>query len=444
MTFFLALIFLVLIVLFSSAVRQFDTYYSVVSVLGLASFIYLVGIPIEIEITGNRYLNLADQHPMITEATANHVIVSAILGYTLFFVGYIVTAGGSTRRFVDRYQELQAGHNKSHLRLSVICAVAAVGVLVVFLPNIIAARDYAANVAQSGSDSLYSFAVSAVEQLAAMSVVLIGLFGRASVTRIVLLALPLIAWGLYSNDKDPLLLAVLALACVYLRKSERYKSVWMFATTVVCTIFAMFIAVLFFSIFRGRGSYSISEYFQKTGGVLTSLDPAGPFYSIIETINTRRYDYGSAILQDFTLWIPKFIWGGRPDGLAVAFARTHMADWSPGKGYGYSPIAEGYIAAGDFGVVMLFFLMGVVFGVLRRYLMRVTKSVWVGSVNLGFMAVVLPYVAFVSLRGPFYQVVTSFVHAAGLYAVLYACGWFLDRRAVRVEQRAAVQWTQHG
>ena len=145
----------------------------------------------------------------------------------------------------------------------------------------------------------------------------------------------LLAWGLYSNQKTPLVLAGLVLLGYLLRRYSRLPGS-VLAALVLLTPVSLIVAATSFSIFRGGGSLD----FASRTTYLTSIEPAGPFLSIVDEVLNKPQStapgstFGESILNGLIGWVPRALWPQRPLDLAEQFARLSVPDWKPGEGYG--------------------------------------------------------------------------------------------------------------
>lgn len=426
----LAAIFMALVIFFSHSNRPYDSYLSAVSLFGVSVFFYLVAIPLEISITGNRYLKVHGTFVPISESAALHIVLSAILGYVAFCAGYMWFRRRSitVQRAIYRIRE---DAKATSAPLVVLAGLGIAALVLVFHSELVAVRDYASNVALVASNSAYALLVRLTEQVYGAWVFFNVCVRDWTPWRAILSAGPLVLWGLYSNDKDPIVIAGCCLAAFYVRTGNRFRSAAGFGMVTIGTIVSLAFGTLLFSLYRGGGSLRVDRFIERNGGFITSLEPAGPMVSILQNQNIAggAHNYGSSLLQSLYLWIPQSIWPSRPYDLAQQFARDYMHNWSPGRGSGYSLLSEGYLIGGDIGVVALFFLVGLFFAHVRNYLLSDSRDATLAGISVSALYVVIMYVVFISLRGPFSMVISNIMQSVGAYISLVVLSRLFDSLA---------------
>lgn len=414
----LAGLYVALLCIAAVAARPFDTYLSPVTITGFAGFFYLVGIPVEIGVTGVPYLRL-DRNILISESAALEVAALAVLAFVSWFAGYWFAAD-RTRRVQDR-EPLRSEDTRIVKRALMLVALGGAVVLLTFYPaQLIAAHDYASQFGQRYSLPGFSLLIAFTGVALGMLGFLVGWERPRGWIPAVVIAVGLVAWGFYSNGKDPIVVAGLSLTGLYVRRWLRFRSAGAFVGVVSIGLVGTAVGTLFFSVFRG-GSTDISAQLHSRG-LLVGVEPAGPFYSIMEQLSARGSDntqaFGQSVLNGLVSWVPRALWPGRPEDLGITFARAHIDNWSPGRGYGYSPLSEGLLNGGTIGVVVLFALIGVLIGLMRNLLLAPTTSGPVRLAALAFYAVYLMEQCFILFRGPFSLLVTNLVQGLGFFLLV--------------------------
>jgi len=78
----------------------------------------------------------------------------------------------------------------------------------------------------------------------------------------------------------------------------------------------------------------------------------------------ESYRFGGTYVDAVALLVPRFLWDDRPQGASEWYVeRFYPRVADEGGGFAFSPIAEAYLNFGTAGVVVVFFLIGLMFGV---------------------------------------------------------------------------------
>ncbi|WP_107705061.1 hypothetical protein [Nocardioides allogilvus] len=402
----LGAVFLVLVALLAAATRSFDHVVSPVTLFGLGLFLYVVAIPMEVTLTGNRNLSLRSTI-VIPQEVVTQVVPLAFVALIAFVVGYLL--------IVDRTPFTQPTFSRADIAhaqraLGLCAALSVLVMLVLFGAQLIATRDYTTSYTQRYESPLYAVGLAMMQVLLAMYGFSLARFGRHPFRDAVAFAGLLSMWGLYSNQKTPIVLAGLV-ALGYLTTRVRKPSALAVGTSVMVMPVLLAVAAISFSTFRGGGVLQLAG----RSGYLTTIEPAGPFVSIVDEMLDRGSSapasgFGESVIQGLVGWVPRAVWSDRPLDIAEQFARTRIPDWQPGEGYGYSPFAEAVHQGGLAGVAAYFLLLGLVVALLRNLLLRRRHD---GSaltiVAESFYHVVVLLLLFTLFRGPLQAFVTTFV-----------------------------------
>lgn len=414
----LGLAFLALVAVVSVSTRRFDHVVSPVTLFGLGLFLYVVAIPVEVTLTGNHYLTLRSQIP-IPDRVVSDTVPMALVALATFLLGYLLTVD-RTPFARPTFEESEVAHAQRALALC--AALAVVGMAVLFGPELVATRDYTTSYTQRYESPLYAVGLALMQVLVAMLGFSLARFGRHRLRNAALFMGLLVGWGLYSNQKTPIVLAGLV-GLGWLISRVRRPSAVVIGVTVILMPVVLGISAFAFSSFRGGGGLELSD---RTG-YLTNIEPAGPFVSIIDEMSERGSSapdsgFGESIIHGLTGWVPRAIWPDRPLDVAEQFARIRVPNWQPGEGYGYSPFAEAIHQGGVAGIAAYFLLLGAVVALLRNLLLRRRRQ---GSaytiVSESFYHVVFLLLLFTLFRGPLQAFVTTLVqYSAALVMALVA------------------------
>lgn len=411
----LALVYVVIVTVTANWCRKLDTYVSPLTMMGLSGLIYLVSIPLEVAVLGVPFGS------MRTDSDASTVVGLAILAYAFFAAGYITVL--NKRRTVSevfaRIEE-EGGHLSA---LPLVTSVAFAGIVLVLFPGAVTSvGTYDGNITLMASNSAYALLVKFAMQAYAIWAFAAPLRGRsATLLHSLVRALPLILWGIYSSDKDPLVLAGFTFFSLFFLRFREVRSTAAFVTTLVGASVAVGVATFAFSIVRGGGS-GILDRLRTSDGLFRNIEPAGPMRSILSALDQppgTRYLWGESLLQGLIMWIPQSIWAGRPPDLSQQFAMENVSNWEPGRAYGFSLVADGLLNGSLVGVALLFAITGALVGAIRNVLLRPSPYREFDAFKVGMLYTVGLFICFVALRGPFSSVITQTVHASALAVVLW-------------------------
>lgn len=401
--------------------QRVDGIFSPVTIVGISLVLYVVAIPVEVSLTGHRELVLDALVP-VPQAVTDAVVPLAFLALLAFTGGYLVLA----HRRDEQPGAVPAALTRDDVAVALrgigtTAMLAVAAMVLMFGPSLIAMRDYESAYTERYSSPVFALGLTLTQFLVAMYGQARARFGPHGLRDAVLFTLGLLAWGLYSNQKTPLVLAGLVLLGYLLRRVRRVPGVLMVAVVVLAPA-AMGVAAFSFSTFRGGGTFDLSA---RTH-FLTSIEPAGPFLSIVDEMTLRgstapSSGFGESVLNALVGWIPQSVWPQRPLDLAEQFARARVPDWQPGEGYGYSPFAEALHQGGAAGVAAYFFVLGLGIALLRNLLTQWRTPSPHRLVSETFYYVVVAYLLFTLFRGPFASSVTTLAHASAIYlAVMVA------------------------
>jgi oligosaccharide repeat unit polymerase len=339
-----------------------EGYYSTITVFGIACFIYYVSIPAELFVAGTARYALAGSEAVIAKPDQTLIIVLATLAFLAFAMGY-----GAARLRIEGPPE--ESRDVRPWPLVALAVVPALMIALFFRSQVAAAGTYVGNVSANATNPAYAFlqriALFGIAGLAAG--LLIARNGRRLVA--VILFVLLVAWGVYASNKDPIILGLLSLASTRLgTRSRRIR--WGFLVWGMALV-ASAIGPIAFSRFRAGASIPLGDLVVQYG-IFRQTDPAGPMMSLAGAVERPpEYRLGSTYLRTFVLWIPRSLWPGRPVDLAEDYARNQLQNWSPGRGLGYSLLAESYLNFGIVGPILQYFAIGWLWGmfwrVVRRY-----------------------------------------------------------------------------
>lgn len=349
-----------------------EGYYSTIAVFGIGCYLYYVGVPIELAWIDDLYIGKTDLG-YLTVTQINLIIMLGIIALWSFALGYRLSG-------YSPYNDTTKTRIQSSVPISYImlAAISVLALLAFFSGELFAVGTYAGSYSTAYKNPLFTllclFSTAPLAIIAAMQ-----LANKDRKKRLLghVIVIGLLLWGIFSSDKDPILIAVLAwgIGLVGLKS----KKIFILVVIIFGAALLLFAFVLF-SIYRGGGDlYDLQHIFKLIG--LRYLDPAGPMLSIADTLNSSdSLRYGSTYLDTFKLLIPRFLWADRPPDLAEAYAISKMANWTEGKGYGFSPMAEALMNFSFAGVFIQYAAYGLLWGLfwktLRRVLWHFDVALW--------------------------------------------------------------------
>ena len=417
----------------SAGTRRFDHVVSPVTLIGLGLFLYVVAIPVEIQLTGKPRLVLRSEIPVPDDVLTGTVPL-AFVALVTFAAGYFTVVDRTPFRTPSFARPDVV---RAQLALALCAGAALVLMATVFGSQLVATRDYTTSYTERYESPLYAVGMATTQALVAMLGFSLARFGRRRLAHTIAFAGALGAWGLYSNQKTPLVLAG-SVALGFLVTKVRRPSGVLIGVTVFVMPVVLAVAAIAFSNFRGGAGFDLAD----RPGYLTTIEPAGPFVSIVdETLepgsSAPDSGFGESILNGLVGWVPRAVWPDRPLDLAEQFARVRIPDWRPGEGYGYSPFAEAMHQGGIAGVSAYFFLLGLAVSVLRNLLLRRHHQ---GSAFMVvcecFYYVVFLLLLFTFFRGPLQAFVTTLVQYSAALVVALTATALLPRRRRESETSA--------
>lgn len=445
---FLALVFIVVAQRLVGRRSSVDGLVSPITVIAFAIAFYAVTVPVELWIRDETLIGFTGFH--LAPEVGTRVLLASILGMVVLYVGYAAVAPRSKSVSLEGTEKSVAAARWMTFLGSLVGVVL---LATVFRENVALATDYESNVAQTalGSDSVGYFVVNRWTYLTyAMFVFLSVAKARRPVWTLVVMAVPLVWWSIYSNDKDPLLVAVLAASgLLYSRLQLRGRIPGIVLVLgMVGAMLAMGIGAASFGTQRAGEEVtteSIGEYAEE--GLFVNIDPAGPAAVHANVfLSTEAAGSFKPTLTGLIGWIPARLRPIPPqEDLAITFAKQHWPGWRPGMGYGYSPLAEGWQAAGYVGVGLVMLIAGIFFGGARNLLLaggqRGTGS---RAVRVAAYYVVLGYLGFILMRGTLTSLFSTAIVCVVLVAALTLVGNVVARPARSAEAGVGSRGTALG
>ncbi|WP_107773481.1 O-antigen polysaccharide polymerase Wzy [Nocardioides sediminis] len=428
----LALIYVFVMKVVISRRSDVDGLLSPIVIVAFSILFYTISVPVELWLRDSTLLGFTQKH--MTPTIAERSVVAAILGLIALYIGYSSLA---RRAYAADLQSSSGGVQTARFVTLLSALLGALLLSTIFHDNVLAAQDYLSNVAQtaSGAGETGYFLVNRWTYLSYGMFAFLSIARSTRVLPSLMWLLPLCAWSVYSNDKDPLLVALLALSGTLFcgLKRRDVPSGGVVAAAMVGVLVFVGLGAALYGVVRAGESVNraaLAEYFN--GGLFTNIDPAGPS-AVLAVVLRQEPGTGSfvpTIVNAFSP-VPSIV---RPfdvgEDIAVTFARLHFPNWAPGYGYGYSPIAEGWGAAGYVGVALIFFFVGLMLGAIRNWLLKPSeKHPQTAVVRLAAYFVVLGYLSFTFMRGTTTSLLSNAATCAALVVLLsVVCTGVASRR----------------
>lgn len=98
----------------------------------------------------------------------------------------------------------------------------------------------------------------------------------------------------------------------------------------------------------------------------------GTFFSYINAISNGRlnYDFGMSYLTEILVFVPYFLYPGRPKPLPEQFMEIFYPQAKAGTGHGWFILNDGYMSFGIFGIAVEMFLFGVILACVYKYFVK--------------------------------------------------------------------------
>lgn len=381
--------------------RRWDGGAGTIFVFGASAFIYNLAIPVESVATGRDWIYALGRKLFMSDEQLETISVMAVLALIGFTIGFVASG------LRIRLDQPEPGGRRDHSFVGVLALVAvsvAVG-LIFFADTIVEVSSYEANYRILNTSPAFAFTTKVF--------IVAACVGAASMIRQgsawmywTPLVLVVASWGIYSSNKDPILIALLACGSL-LHVRQVGASTGSLVLVATAALAGAAILPVIFSAYRAGVDLSVALTVLAQRGAFMSSDPSGPFVSLVGSISAASGPlWGESYLQAVTSWVPGFLWPGKPIDLAEEFARQNIAEWSPGRGLGFSLLGESYINFGLAGPLLQYGAIGWLWGVAWR-VVRTTRLLST-TVFKSLYSVAGMYMLFIMHRGGTSLLVTQF------------------------------------
>ncbi len=409
-------IYLILFVMCAVAFSSREGYWSPVTIFGITAFYYYLALPLELYLKGEEVFSTYPALFLVTDETRLRIAIAAVLSFLGFIAGHHLSGLG---------QALRDSHKQANGKIPRSLAwffIGSVGLLfMVYGTTIFERLSYMEAAERKSGDSFFGF-------ITKNCLILIGLLASTVLQRRDLsryfalpLLLPIIYWGFFTSDKNPLLIAALAVSVIWVGvKSRSTKYLYLYCGAAILAVASLPL----FSALRAEQDVQIGSAFENFS--VERTDARGPLMSLSATMaNEEPTIHGMSYIQGLVAWVPRSIWPNRPKNLAQEFAVANIPNWNEGMGLGYSLLAEGYVNFGFTGVFLHYLVLALIMG----WIMRATYALCKSSGDTAYWRALVVIVYFQLLvlmhRGPVSQVVQISIHEFVVPVFLF---WILDRR----------------
>jgi hypothetical protein len=324
------------------------------SYFGLFIFLYLLIFVLAFSFLGEiKYVNkikISDPNLSI------HIIYFSIQAFIGFLLGLAIS--GFKKYELYKYQPngqakiLKAIYLNTLFSIAILLGFFSIDIFIIF-------SNYQSNYSHSFNASSFSFLK--INLYVSLSLLVGYYMNNNQRVKGYILFLAIFLLGFFTSDKNPIVLGLLGVfsSFPFYHKKIKFK----YVILIIFCICAVLVASMFFSLLRvehldfdDRINFIINRF------RLSDLDGAGPYYSILYFLENPSAYFGLTYVNDILGFIPQFLYTDRPDGTALLFAKTEIKDWSAGQGLGFSPVAEGINNFGYHGVILHFFIIGIIWG----------------------------------------------------------------------------------
>ena len=331
------------------------------------------------------------------------IAIMSVLAMAGFFLGF---AGSGLKLRLEESEERD--DSRAYLGVAALF-LGSIGVAALFFgPILIEVSSYESNYRILNTSPIFAFTS---KMFVLSGGILAAYFLRLRTVWVLPIAIIFLVacWGIYSSNKDPILIAILASASLFhINKLGKSLSALVAIVSGVVVISAVF--PVLFSMYRAGLDLSTALVVVSHRGVFMSSDPSGPFVSLLGAVtSTSDMLWGSTYIQAITSWVPGFLWPGKPVSLAEEFAIRNIADWSPGRGLGFSLLGESYMNFGLIGPLVQFAGIGWLWGMSWR-VVRTTRLLDTRLFKSVYSVAGL-YMIFIMHRGESSLIVTQFVQS---------------------------------
>lgn len=381
------------------------TNFGTFSLFSIFAFIYYVAIPLECYLTGN-YVIYNDTN--VDLSSQNFIITLAILALIGFYYG-LKYSNFTPLRLSNKNFKIE---KRWKWKAGIFFIVVAPLILFVFYSAELASSgSYAGNYSTIYKNPIYSLLLEFTYLTISIFNGYLILVNKKIKIINLFLALLIIFWGLYSSNKDPIIISTFPFLLYFVVNPP--KKSYYFISYFFGIIFLALSLLLIFSFLRKDliFNFEILKYIIHTWGLFRYTDPAGPMYVFFELVidnDNFTHQFGKTYLNVLYNWIPKLIWPDRWLDPAETFARVNIENWSEGQGMGYSLLGESYLNFNYLGAIIQYFMIGYLWGkiwiIFKMRFLNINYYIWL-SIYYTFGT----YILLIMHRGFFAAIFKQFI-----------------------------------
>jgi len=380
--------------------KIFDPY----TIFSVSYLYYYYFIPMHMTVTGDFRTYTPGLQVYVSPDAMNQMSLMLATGFLAFTLGYkLIKSPFDNQKFLGSVKTSSPEDNH-YIRAILMAAFALLLVMFTVYREtlVLVFSGYQAKIDTIYAASAFSWVYRIVLVLGSVILNHAILYGRRPILLTTAAVLGYLVLAFASSSKDGMVFGLLSVACGIYRVLPKRQ--WLaFAGLLGGATFALVYLVPMFSVYRADGVFVWSG-----AGIHHDMiysDALGPFVALVMLMSSSLYSLAHPLYQAVYLWVPRALWPDRPLDIAESFARDVMANWRPGIGMGFSPVAEGYQRFGLFLSPLHLFLTGFLFALLQYGLARFSSP----RLRLAIIVTVNGYVAFVTNRGPVSSLVTQTV-----------------------------------
>jgi oligosaccharide repeat unit polymerase len=346
-------IYLSLFFAFALVSSKREGYWSPVTIFGISAFYYYLSVPFELYLRNEEIFTTYPSVCGVSPETRNAIGILAVLALIGFVAGHWSSGLGRLIAAADIARPARIPKSLAYAAIGVVLLL-----FILYRFTIFEQLAYDEANERRYNDPIFGYLTRLCLLLACLIAgILVQRRGMAKLPAFIIAAL-VVAWGLYTSDKDPLLKAAVALSAFLVGKRSRsIKHLYLYCGAAVVAIAALPV----FSAFRAQAPLELRRNVAEFS--VLNTDAKGPMMSLVSVLEDEHDKlYGQSYVFALAAWIPRSIWPDRPYDLAQEFAFQEIRNWQPGMGLGYSLLAESYLNFGYAGAFIQYFVLGYVLG----------------------------------------------------------------------------------
>ncbi|HBG05618.1 MAG: hypothetical protein A2075_12815 [Geobacteraceae bacterium GWC2_58_44] len=362
----------------------------------IASSLYYIAIPVEMYLMKADDYSAAGMYVELVDNSKLYLIINGTLSIASFLVGYRLSGFrlNPESDFVLRERSSVNGFSSFEVSVHTIIFLSALILLTFFRSELSTSMSgYESNYGNIYSNPSYSYLIYVFTVSLSVAAFLKLCVYNKILDGVIMICIG-VSLGILTSDKNPMLISLLPLAAKLssFQAKSKYSTIFSLISIVI-GITVTLVLIPAFSLYRAGLNLFSLDIFDHYYFSFTRIDPSGPFISLSETLNKQPpLSLGVQYLKNISIIIPKSLWPSRPIDLGEQFARDFMQQWAPGRGFGYSLMAEGLVNFGRYFCFLHYIIVGLFWGLCWRCIAGVLKNqLYVNAVyrTLGFYIIIL-------------------------------------------------------